>query len=187
MFAILDGRTKEQKLADAKSLLIENGYLVKDPPLEKYNVKTLPQLVRFFYDVMAQHNPKFKTVYAGNNKKDCAIARKLIEARTDLGCSKERAYIECCKFIEILFSHEPYIGLSFPITSMSVLSQDSMSWVVEKVWHIYEGIHNEVSKDEESAWLDGIYRQQEKEISERSDEEAVKQLDEVIERYGKSE
>ena len=142
MKPLLDGRSLNQRIAEAKELLLEHGYIVKDPVLKKSDVQTPSQLVRFFYDTLARYNPQMKFVFAGNPR-DRGIAKRFIESRISLGSSQERALAECCELIEVLFRYEEYLGLSFKVTSMGVLGQDSMSWVTERLVQIYEGLNRQ--------------------------------------------
>lgn len=189
MGLFLDGRSLAQRLKGAEELLLEHGYLVRGPLIEKHEVKNPAQLVRFFYDALARYNPQFKMVYAGNVKKDRAIAKKFIEVRIELGSSKARAITECCEFILLLFRYEQFLSLSFPITSMGVLGQESMAWVTERLWQIHEGLNAEVNAAEEARWRSRLYAEQEKERATDDDilTEAKKHMEKVLKRHGKKE
>ena len=180
--ALLDGRTLVQRIKEAKELLIENGYLVKEP-IKAKEVGTPAQLVRFFYDTMALCNPKFKMVYAGNVQRERAIAKRMIEARMLLGVNRERAIAECCQLITTLFEYEEYIGISFKVTSMGVLGLDSMSWVTEKVWQLYEGMNRQLNADEDAKWYDHIYNRQEEQNREQELKAAKQRMDKIMERH----
>jgi len=186
MNLFLDGRSLAQKVEDAKNLLREQGYLVRGPMLFKHEVQTPSHLVRFFYDMMAQRNPQLEMVYAGNTQKDRAIAKRLIEARIDLGSSRQRAIEESCELIELLFQYEGELGLSFRVTSMSVLGQESMGWVTERLWQIREGLNSAVESELDRKWFDALYLQQENNISHSRLLEAQKRMDGVLLRDGKT-
>lgn len=187
MNIFLDGRSTRQRIEAAKEFLLEHGYLVRGPIMIRNQVKNSTQLVRFFYDTMVKYRPRLEMVYAGNIKKDRVIAKRLIEARVGLGVSRQRAIAECCEFIIILFQYEDYLGLSFPVTSMSVFGQESMGWVTEKLWHIYEGLNRIIDQEEDQLWFDRIYNEQEKNISDESLVKARDKMDRILERYGKEE
>ena len=187
MNLFLDGRSTAQKIGDAKDLLLKHCYLVRVPIIPREDVRNPTQLVQFFYDTLARYHPRFEMVYEGSIKKDRAIAKRFIRARMDLGVSKPRAITECCEFILLLFRYESYLGLSFPVTSMSVFGQESMGWITEKVWQIYEGINTEIDLEEDQLWFDRLYREQEKDVSEERLTEARDRMDRIRERYGKKE
>lgn len=183
MSLFLDGRTLEQKLKDAEELLKSHGYLVRGPLLGKSEVKTPAQLVLFFYDVMSKYNPERQFMFS-NGPRDRGIAKRFIESRMSLGMEQERAILECCELIEVLFKYEDQIGINFAVTSMGVLGQDSMGWVTERLVQIREGLNREVNNDEEARWLQGIHDYQEDHISETRLVEARTALDKILERYG---
>lgn len=183
MFPLLDGRTLEQKIEDAKKLLQENGYSVKGPLICSSEVKTPAQLVRFFYDTMARYNPQFKMVYSGNTKKDHSIAKRMIEGRIEAGSTMDRALSECCMLVETLFKYEEHVGLNFKVTSMGVFGLDSMAWVTERLWEIYEGVNRQVSRHEEQKWWDELYKKQEITYNESGLTEARKKMDRILKRY----
>lgn len=179
---LLDGRSRAQKIKEAKELLISEGYVVKEP-IKSHVVSTPAQMVRFFYDTMARYNPQFKMVYAGNVQKERSIAKRMLAARMELGAGKERAVAECCQLIELLFEYEPYIGLTFKVTSMGIFGLDSMSWVTEKVWQIHEGVNSRINEAKEQEWHDRIYSNQDEQLREEEIEKAKQLLDKVLERY----
>ena len=183
----LDGRSLTQKIDEAKELLQEHGFLVRGPLISRAEVETPAQLVRFFYDTMAKYRPQTSLSYGGCNKKERGLARKFIQSRRDLGVSKKRAIAECCELITLLFKYEPYMGLNFPVTNMSPLGQDNMSWVTEKLVNIYEGFNREVNEAEDRRWFEELYKEQEETIREQRLVEAREHLDEVIRRYDAEE
>lgn len=187
MVGFLDGRSLVQRIADAKDFLQEQGYLVRGPLITKQEVQTSAQLTRFFYDTLAQYNPQFKSVYAGNMPKDRAIAKRLIESRMALGSDRKRAAAECCEFVVLLFKYEQHLRLSFQVTSMSVLGLESMAWVTEKLWQMYEGLHSTVNLEEDVRWFEMLYRGQEETIDESVLANAKTRMDKVLKRYGKKE
>ena len=187
MSLLFDGRTKEQKIADAKRLLQENGYIVRGPVIKQKDVKTAAHLVRFFYDTMGLYNPQFKMVYAGNGKKDRGIAKRFIESRIEAGASSESAISECCALIELLFRYEEDLNLSFKITSMGVLGQDSMAWLTERLWQIYEGADRALNLKEEELWWNQLYEKQEKVVEIEKLIEARNHMDRILNGYGKKE
>ncbi len=187
MAGVLDGRSLAQRVAEAKGFLQGQGYLVRGPLITKQEVQTPAQLARFFYDTMALYNPQFKSVYAGNMPKDRAIAKRLIESRMGLGSDRERAVAECCEFIVLLFKYERHLRLSFQVTSMSVLGLESMAWVTERLWQMYEGLHSAVNWEEDARWFETMYREQEETIDEAVLADARTRMDKVLKRYGKKE
>lgn len=185
MSLILDGRSQEQKIADAIELLQENGYLVRGPLLKKNEVKTPAQLVRFFYDTLMRYRPDRDYGHTANSQRDRGIAKQLIESRQSTGVSKARAVQESCEIIELLFEYEPLLHLSRPITSMNVLGQDRLGWITERLLGIKEGLDNEATAIEDALYFDKLSREQEKIVDVIRLTEARERMDKVLERYAK--
>jgi len=183
--SLLDGRSLSQRLKDAEDFLLLHGYSVRPPLTKKTKVETPSQLVRFFYDTMAAYNPQFKMVYAGSAARDRATAKRLIESRIAVGSSRERALIECCELITILFAREEWLRLDFTVTSMAILGQDKMGWVTEKLWQMHEGLHRQLNMDEEAEWWDSLYKNQEETVNEDELNEARSRLDRILDRHAK--
>jgi hypothetical protein len=157
----IDGRTLQQKILDARQLLEENGYIVHGPFINGYEVNSVGDLVKFFYDKMFYYNPGLLLSYSGSKKQDLDLAKKFLKSRMDLGLGKKRAIEECCLIIDSLFKYETHIGLKSKITSMSVLGQDTMAWVTTKILNFINGLDNEVNEHEESVWHNKLYLEQE--------------------------
>lgn len=182
--SLFDGRSKQQRIEDAKKLLLDNGYLVREPLLEITDVKDPSQLVRFFYDRMLFYNPK-RRMSAVADPRDKRVAQKFIESRIDTGISKERALIECCILIDILFKYEDDLGISYHITNMGLLGNDKMSWVVERLWRIYESLDAEINNSKEQNWWETFYKKQEETISEERLLAARQRMDRILSDYAK--
>lgn len=180
---ILDGRTQEQKIADAIELLREHGYLVRGPLLSRTKVKTPAQLVRFFYDTMMRYRPDRDYGHTANAQRDRGIAKQLIESRQATGVGKSRALQESCDIIELLFEYEPLLHLSRPVTSMNVLGQDRLVWITERLLGIKEGLDNEAEAAEDALYFERLSRQQEKIVDVERLTKARDKMDKVLERH----
>jgi len=173
----LDGRSLEQKIADAKQLLLDSGYIVRGPILHKSEINTPSKLVDFFYDRLALYNPDLKAMYSSNKKRDLFIAKEFIESRIEAGLNKKYAIAESCSLIDFLLQKEPLLHLPFKITSMSVLGQNGMSWVTKKLLDVYNGFNGSVLAEEDQLWFDKIYKEQEKkDLTEKELAEVKKRL-----------
>ena len=172
----IDGRSEKQKIEEATSLLLSRGYVVRPPIAVSSSVKTPSGLVKFFYDSMSSYSPQTYMIYAGDKKKDLAIAKRFIESRVSTGVSKARAAAECCELIKFLFKFESHLGLNFKVTSMSVLGNDKMSWLIEKLISAYNGLNKGIEESKERVWFENLYGKQELDISEEQIEAANKLL-----------
>lgn len=174
--SFLEVCSEQQKIDEAKQLLLDNGYLVRGPLLVGIGVKTPSDLVRYFYDKLMYHNPDFRIGYHGERKRDLKIARNFIEARKKTGLGKDRALVECCILIDILFRYESYLGLSFKVSSMNVLGQEQFSWVTDKLVDIYNGINIDIALENEQIYFERLYFKQEEELEEDLVKQANKRL-----------
>lgn len=186
----LDGRSLEQRIEAAISLLKDNGYTVRGPFLKRDYIESMATkkqplgLVRYFYDQMFKYNPDFRMGYSGNKKRDLAIAKDFIAFRQDTGISYIEAVRQCCELIDTLFKYESHLNLHRPITSMTVLSKsEGTAWIVERLLNICNGIDVEINDLENDRWFDNLHKEQEEKI----DEEGLKQredfLKEVLDKY----
>ena len=185
MKPFLDGRSLEQRIADAIDLLKENGYMVRGPLTKKTNVKTVAHLITFFYDTLLKYRPDRKYGYGSPTKKDRGLVAQFIASRQATGVSRGRAIQECCELIDLLFRYEHILGLSRPITSLSVLGQEKFGWVTERLLGIKAGVDGEATAEEDAKYFDQLYRQQEKKVDLKKLEEAKTRMDEVLKRYAK--
>lgn len=181
MFSLWDGFSQKQKEEFCKNYLLHRGYHVWDPIISKQEVKTIPQLVRFFYDVMAVHRTDATIMYAvPNTTRDRAVLSNLVKSRVKLGMSKKRAIDEVCFFIEQLFECEESILLQ-PITSPGILSNEKMAWLPERIWRICEGYDAETNIEQESRWFDSLYKQQAENVTDEAVLEALKRMKRMTE------
>ena len=183
----LDGRTLAQRVQEAIDFLQAEGYAVRGPLLYHTDVKTPAHLVRYFYDVLIKYRPENKTIYGGNKTKDLVIAKQLIAARRKTGCTIKRAIGESCELIDLLFKHEDRLGLTFTVTSMSVLGQGKLVWVTERLLQIREGHDRQVSKDADESFFQDLFSSQYENIKQTNLDIAREKLDKVLENYGKKE
>jgi len=183
----LDGRSLTQRVAECIEFLKEQGYAVRGPFKRKTDVKTPAHLVRYFYDVLTKYRPDSVTMYGGNRSKDLVIAKDLISARVKSGCSKQRAIAESCTVIDLLFKYEDRLGLTFIVSSMSVLGQGKLSWVTERLLHINEGLDKQLAKDENEVYFQELFLKQSENVKQRDLDVARDKLDKILESHGKKE
>lgn len=183
MNLLLDGRSQDQKIEEAISLLRENGYLVRGPLPTRTEVKTAAQLVRFFYDTLLKYRPDREYGHTGSSQRDRGIAKQLIESRKATGVSRARALQESCDIIELLFEYESLLHLSRPITSINLLGQDRLGWITERLLAIKEGLDNEATAAEEALYFERLARTQETIVDEERLSKAKERMDKVLERY----
>jgi hypothetical protein len=180
MISDWDGFSKKQKIDFCKQFMLDNGFLVWGPLIYKRQVKTIPQLVTFFYDTMARYRDSNKIFHASPSKIDRGVLSNLIKSRTSLGMDKKRALSECCLFIEKLFEYENKL-LDRPITSARVLGQDKMAWLTDRVWCICENYDASINYEKDKLWFEQLYNNQENVLCENDISLAIKKMDAMLE------
>jgi hypothetical protein len=124
---------EEQRIEDCKQFLISKGYRVEDPPTRlKFNIKTLDELIEFFYSRMSLKHKELKFV-SRRKVMDRKIMSDFVKSRMDKGISRERAIDECAEMIDILFRHEEKFRFKYPVLSVGILGQRNLAWVTEKI------------------------------------------------------
>lgn len=124
---------EEQRIEDCKQFLINKGYRVEDPPDRlKFNIKTLDELIEFFYGRMSLKHKELKFI-SRRKVMDRKIMSEFVKSRMNKGISRERAMDECAEMIDILFEHEEKFNFKYPVLSVGILGQRNLAWVTEKL------------------------------------------------------
>jgi len=174
----LEGRSKKQIEDEAIETLIELGYRIYKPLSESFSVHSLNDLVRYYYDKLERYRPSRKLGYSSNIKRDRGVAKRMIESRQSLGCSKSRAITECCILIDILFKDDTH---GIQASSMPILDPNgACSWVMDRLVKMFyereetneQAFRAELSEAQES--LDIIDLKVEKRIEEYGQKEKIR-------------
>jgi hypothetical protein len=177
-----------KRIEDCKEFLISKGYRVEDPPKSlNFNIKTLDELIEFFYSRMSLKHPELKHV-SRRKVVDRKIMHDFVKSRMIKGINKERAIDECAGMIEILFKFEDRFRFKYPVLSIGILGQGKLAWVTEKIddFILQERIKERYRKRQE--FNKRIDKKQEIEILEDSfttKDELDQLLKEMEERNGK--
>ena len=126
-----------KKIEKYREFLIEKGFRVENPPKSlKFNIKTLDELINFFYSRMSLKHPDLKLVKR-NFGRDRKIASAFVKSRMEKGINRQRAYSESAELIEILFREEERFKFKYPVTSIGILGQKNLRWVTEKLENMW--------------------------------------------------
>jgi hypothetical protein len=132
-----DEEREEKKIEKYREFLIEKGFRVENPPKSlKFNIKTLDELINFFYSRMSLKHPDLKLVKR-NFGRDRKIASAFVKSRMEKGINRQRAYSESAELIEILFREEERFKFKYPVTSIGILGQKNLRWVTEKLENMW--------------------------------------------------
>lgn len=128
---------EEKKIEKYKEFLIEKGFRVENPPKAlKFNIKTLDELINFFYSRMSLKHSDLKLVKR-NFGRDRKIASAFVKSRMEKGINRQRAYSESAELIEMLFREEERFKFKYPVKSIGILGQKNLRWVTEKLENMW--------------------------------------------------
>lgn len=176
---------EEQRIGEYRDYLISKGYRVKDPPENsKFNIKTLDELIEFFYSRMSLKHKELKYV-TRRKAMDRKIMSDFVKSRMAKGINKERAIDECAEMIDILFRYEEKFKFKYPVLSVGILGQKNLSWVTEKIEDYMNSERIKARIRERQAYRANLEKRQEVEMEEESltqDDELTKLLAEMEEK-----
>lgn len=112
-----------------------SGYKVIQLPKYIYTVKSLDDLISFFYSMLELKHPGHVSDYR-NIAENRAIAKRFVEARSKAsGVSKKEALNECAEIIRTVFNHEYDFNFKHKMT-FRLFGQDKFGWVTDKAIQI---------------------------------------------------
>lgn len=159
---------EEQRIGEYRDYLISKGYRVKDPPEnQKFNIKTLDELIEFFYSRMSLKHKELKYV-SRRKAMDRKIMSDFVKSRMAKGINKERAIDECAEMIDILFRHEKKFKFKYPVLSVGILGQKNLSWVTEKIEDFMNSERIKARIKERQAYRANLEKRQDVEMEEES-------------------
>jgi hypothetical protein len=179
-----------QRIGEYKDYLISKGYRVKDPPENsKFIIKTLDELIEFFYSRMSLKHKELKYV-TRRKAMDRKIMSDFVKSRMAKGINKERAIDECAEMIDILFRYEEKFKFKYPVLSVGILGQKNLSWVTEKIEDFMNSERIKARIKERQAYRANLEKRQDVEMEEESliqEDELTRLLAEMEETDGQSQ
>jgi hypothetical protein len=104
------------------------GYRISNPIDFKYNIKSLNDLVKFFYTMLDAKHPEYVDVYR-NFGRDLKIASTFVKNRVaTTGNSEKIALKECAAIIDTVFKYEKQFKFNTNIY-FGMFGQANLSWV----------------------------------------------------------
>ena len=115
--------------------LRSNGYKVVKLPKYISTVKSLDELISFFYSMLELRYPMYVNEYR-NVVENRSIAKRFVEARSEInGFSKNESLNECAEIIRTVFNNEHEFNFKYKI-SFRIFGQDKLGWVTDKAIQI---------------------------------------------------
>lgn len=112
-----------------------SGYKVVQLPKYIYTIKSLDDLISFFYSMLELKHPGHVSDYR-NIAENRAIAKRFVEARRkSSGISRKEALNECAEIIRTVFNHEHEFNFKYKMT-LRLFGQDKFGWVTDKAIQI---------------------------------------------------
>jgi hypothetical protein len=169
--------SSESALEDAcVAFLRFKGYRVARPVEYKVKIKSLDDLIKFFYILLDSRHPEYANAYR-NLKRDRAIAKRLVDSRMEAtGSSREVALNECGEIIATLFEHEKEFKFRTEIY-FGMFGQANLGWITEKAIRI---MNERITREAEARVADKI-SQIEKEQKDEYDLE-FNDVDSILQR-----
>lgn len=133
---VLFGKLGTEELSEVCATYLKfKGYKVVKPVVGKFNVKTLDELICFFYSLLDLKHPNYVNSYR-NIVKDRVIAKKFVAARMNTSSSnKKEALNECTEIIKTIFNYENEFHFKYEIR-FNIFGQGKMGWITDKAIQI---------------------------------------------------
>lgn len=129
------GDTEEKVMDVCVRFLRHKGYTVVVPKIFKRKMKSIDDLIRYFYLLAnSKHPENYATSY--NNSKDRSIAKQFVEGRMNItGAGKDYALNECGEIISTIFDNYDEFNFTY-VLSFSIFGQDKLKWVTDRAIQI---------------------------------------------------
>lgn len=130
------------------------GYKTVAPIKSNYEVKTLDDLIEYFYILLSRSQHESKKIYR-NTEKDRTTAKKFIQSRMNAnGMNKKETLKECVEIIKTIFEHKKEFNFKYDM-DFGMFGQVNLGWVTRKAIQILnkkieEEMEEEIEKIHES-------------------------------------
>lgn len=133
--SLFSGGCNTQLIDACTEYLKDNGYKIVKLPKYIYTVKSLDELIAFFYSMMELKHPGTISDYR-NIAENRAIAKRFVKARIVVsGFNKKEAFDECAEIIRTVFNYENEFKFKHKMT-FRLFGQDKFGWVTDKAIQI---------------------------------------------------
>ena len=133
---VLFGKPDVEQMVEACAKYLKfKGYKIIKPAGNICNVKTMDELICFFYSKLDSKYPEYVNNYR-NVVRDRVVAKKFIESRMKVsGINKKEALKECVEIIKTVFDYETEFHFKYEM-SFKMFGQDKLGWVTDKAIQI---------------------------------------------------
>lgn len=176
------GKSLEESIHEAVSLLEDNGFIVIDKTkLKEVNIKKASDLVDYFYSLLQFCNPD-RLIHYTYSKKDLKIAKELIKSRqvSSGAGSRQRALSEAVEIVRCVVENEVLFGFKSPLKSFDCFGQGAMKWVTDKSISIINMEDAEKEEADLNLYMGNLYVEQEKEAINALNDSTIDRLKDIL-------
>jgi len=167
---------EEEAIEELKS----RGYrITKEVYPEAQVVRTMKDLVDFFYSRRRFYNPDRKFPYSIDYSEDAKKVSMFVRSRQKLGLGRKTAIAEAAALIDALFKFEKQLHLKEPIISPGILSSQS---IMDKICSYLNGEVAEVSEVDNELYVAEINKYYDKKCVQQDLERADATRRKILER-----
>jgi len=165
---------------EAIATLQERGYRVfKEEYPEASSVKTVKDLVNYFYSRRYYYNSDRKFPYSIDCSTDSKPISSFIRSRQKLGLGRKVAVAEATQLVEALFKFEEHLHLKAPIISPAILAVRPL---MDRICSFMNNEVAEVGEVETEMYIDEINAIYRKEFAQRDFEQAAEERQKILEK-----
>lgn len=171
---------------EAIAALQEKGYrLIKEEYPEASSVRTVKELVNYFYSRRYYYNPDRKFPYSIDHSTDSKSVSSFIRSREKLGLGRKVALTEATLLVDALFKFEEHLRLKNPIISPAILAVRPL---MDRICSFLNNEVAEVGEAETEMYINEINELYRKEFDQRDFEQASEERQKILENLdGESE
>ena len=140
-----------------------SGYTVTEPNSSVKEVKSIDELIAFFYDRLNRKRGNHGGEQLASHKqgRDRNIASAFVNSRMELtGNSFMIALQECVDIVKTVVDHESEFRFRYVLSSFSVFGQKNLKWVSEKAIDIMNRKIGKKVEEQEEALADEVIASQ---------------------------
>jgi len=165
---------------DAIEKLQERGYrIIKEDFPEASSIRTVKELVDYFYSRRRYYNPDRKFPYSIDYSGNTKYISSFIRSREKLGLGRKAAVAEAALLIDALFKFEEHLKLREPIVSPAILQSRPL---MDRICSFMNGEVGGVSEAESQMFINEVNEIYNKKFAERDFERASKERKKILEK-----
>lgn len=120
---------------------------------EASSVKTIRQLVDYFYSRRKFYNPERRFPYSIDYTEDTKAVSSFVKSRQKLGLDRKAAVVEAARLVDALFRYEKQINLKEPIIRPAILA---VRPIMDRICSFANGEVSEVNEYETELYMNQV-------------------------------